>query len=485
MGTPILRRTGSRQRRGRIGSSVALKLPLFISRNAAFMRLVRGGGSVMALNVAGMAQALLLQIVLARLLGHEGYGQFAYVMAWINILVYVAVMGHDSLAMRSVAAHHARQEWALLAGVLRHATILVGTLSIALSGLGAFLIWTTHEVPGELAATFLAGFVVLPLLALLRLNASVLYGQGRVVLGTAPERLGRDAVVLALTGMAVLIAAPLTPPTVMGFVAIGGGGALVLILYLRRRIGVLPPDSPRAVYMRRQWIASAFVLGLTGGSQLLLQRSDVLMIGWLMTAADAGVYVVACNVAELVLFPFLAVSSIVAPSFAAHYARGERSEIASFMRTTTLSTLAGSLLIGIPLFALAPWILGMFGPEFVDGANAARILMLGICLRAVIGPSHLMLTMTGHERHALWALGCAAAANIALNLVMIPAFGIEGAASMTTLALLGSQVAMAIMAWRLIGVAPALLPRLLTPRAGRPPLGWRGPASNAPESEGL
>ena len=64
--------------------------------------------------------------------------------------------------------------------------------------------------------------------------------------------------------------------------------------------------------------------GPTGGSQLLLQRSDVLMIGWLMTAADAGVYVVACNVAELGAFPFLAVSSIVAPSFAVHYARGER-----------------------------------------------------------------------------------------------------------------------------------------------------------------
>ena len=39
------------------------------------------------------------------------------------------------------------------------------------------------------------------------------------------------------------------------------------------------------------------------------------MIGWLMTAADAGVYVVACNVAELVLFPYLAVGAIVAPSF--------------------------------------------------------------------------------------------------------------------------------------------------------------------------
>src|SRR3954454_7489769 len=357
MGTPILRRTGSRQRRGRIGTSVALQLPIFISRNAAFMRLARGGGSVMALNVAGMAQALLLQVVLARLLGHEGYGQFAYVMAWINILVYVAVMGHDTLAMRSVAAFHAQQEWAQLAGVLRHAAVLVGTLSIAISALGAALAWTRYEVPDDLTATFLAGFVVLPLLALLRLNASVLYGQGRVVLGTAPERLGRDAVVLALVGMAVLIAAPLTPPVVMGFVAIGGGSALVLILYLRRRIAALPVHAPRAVYMRRKWVASALVLGLTGGSQLLLQRSDVLMIGWLLTAADAGVYVVACNVAELVLFPFLAVSSIVAPTFAAHYARGERSELASFMRTTTLSTLAGSLIIGIPLYVLAPWIL--------------------------------------------------------------------------------------------------------------------------------
>jgi O-antigen/teichoic acid export membrane protein len=449
------------------------------------MRLARGGGSVMALNVAGMAQALLLQVVLARLLGHEGYGQFAYVMAWINILVYVAVMGHDMLVMRSVAAFHAQQEWAQLAGVLRHAAVLVGTLSIAISALGAALAWTRYEVPDDLTATFLAGFVVLPLLALLRLNASVLYGQGRVVLGTAPERLGRDAVVLALVGMAVLIAAPLTPPAVMGFVAIGGGSALVLILYLRRRIAALPVHAPRAVYMRRKWVASALVLGLTGGSQLLLQRSDVLMIGWLMTAADAGVYVVACNVAELVLFPFLAVSSIVAPTFAAHYARGERSELASFMRTTTLSTLAGSLIIGIPLFVLAPWILRMFGPEFVEGAGAARILMVGICLRAVIGPSHLMLTMTGHERQALWALGCAAAANITLNLVMIPAFGIEGAAAMTTLALLGSQIAMAIMAWQRVGIAPPLLPRAFIPPSGMPPRRWHGHDPNAPESEGL
>jgi len=121
----------------------------------------------------------------------------------------------------------------------------------------------------------------------------------------------------------------------------------------------------------------------------------------------------------------------------------------------------------------------------VDGANAARILMVGICLRAVIGPSHLMLTMTGHERQALWALGFAAAANILLNLVMIPAFGIEGAAAMTTLALLGSQIAMAIMAWQEVGIAPPLLPRFLVKRSFAPPAGWRSRDPNASESEGL
>ncbi|EWY41505.1 hypothetical protein N825_27770 [Skermanella stibiiresistens SB22] len=430
-----------------------------------------------------MAQALLLQVVLARLLGHEGYGHFAYVMAWINILVYVAVMGHDTLMMRGVAAHQARQEWGLLAGVLRHAAILVGTLSIAISLLGAFVITLDDGVHSTLAATFLAGFVVLPLLAMLRLNAAVLYGQGRVVLGTAPERLGRDAVVLALVGVATAFAAHLTPPVVMGFVASGGASALALILFLRRRLAAFPGDAPPAQYRRREWMVSAFVLGLTGGSQLLLQRSDVLMIGWLMTAADAGVYVVACNVAELVLFPYLAVGAIVGPTFAAHHARNERAELAAFMRTTTLMTLAGSLLIGVPLMVLAPWILGLFGPEFVEGAGAARILMLGICLRTVIGPSHLMLTMTGHERQAMWALGCAAAANITLNLVMIPAFGIEGAAAMTTLSLLGSQIAMAVMAWQRIGIPPPLLPRRLAPILAPRAVGR--PGERRFESEGL
>src|SRR4051812_28780421 len=135
------------------------------------MRLARGGGSVMALNVAGMAQALLLQVVLARLLGHEGYGQFAYVMAWINILVYVAVMGHDMLVMRSVAAFHAQQEWAQLAGVLRQAAFFGETPSTAFPARGAALAWPRYGGPDTLTATFLAGFVVLPLLALLRLNA--------------------------------------------------------------------------------------------------------------------------------------------------------------------------------------------------------------------------------------------------------------------------------------------------------------------------
>ena len=102
------------------------------------------------------------------------------------------------------------------------------------------------------------------------------------------------------------------------------------------------------------------ILGLTGGSQLLLQRSDVLMIGWLMTAADAGVYVVACNVAELVLsrsWPSARSSPRPSPSIT----RAASGRLASFMRTTTLSTLAGSLLIGIPLIVLAPWIWGCSG----------------------------------------------------------------------------------------------------------------------------
>ena len=65
---------------------------------------------------------------------------------------------------------------------------------------------------------------------------------------------------------------------------------------------------------------------------------------------------------------------------------------------------------------------------------------------------------------------------------MIPAFGIEGAAAMTTLSLLGSQMAMAVMAWQRIGIAPPLLPRALLPRrlwpAG-PPKAATGRANDA------
>jgi hypothetical protein len=56
---------------------------------------------------------------------------------------------------------------------------------------------------------------------------------------------------------------------------------------------------------------------------------------------------------------------------------------------------------------------------------------------------------------------------------------------MTTLALLGSQIAMAIMAWQRVGIAPPLLPRAFIPPSGMPPRRWHGHDPNAPESEGL
>jgi O-antigen/teichoic acid export membrane protein len=83
----------------------------------------------------------------------------------------------------------------------------------------------------------------------------------------------------------------------------------------------------------------------------------------------------------------------------------------------------------------------MFGPEFPSAQPGLIILVLGQTINVVMGPVALLLVMTGHEREVAVATALSAALNIALNLVMIPAWGLMG----TSLA-----VAISVSVWNIL-----------------------------------
>jgi O-antigen/teichoic acid export membrane protein len=91
---------------------------------------------------------------------------------------------------------------------------------------------------------------------------------------------------------------------------------------------------------------------------------------------------------------------------------------------TTLS----ALVIALPLLLLAEFVLRLFEDAFVAGSSALRILLVGQVVSAMAGSVGYIMMMTGHERQAAFVTLGATAGNILLNLMLIPPFGMEGAA---------------------------------------------------------
>ncbi|WP_207477568.1 MATE family efflux transporter [Arenibaculum pallidiluteum] len=417
-------------------------------------RLFRGGAATFLVNAVGMALGFLLQVTLAHWLGAETFGVYAYVWTWLNLLAWAAVMGHDMLVLREVAALRATAAWALLLGLRRHVRLLVSGLSVALAAGGAMLV-SEFAPDRELKATFLVGLAALVPMALLRLHAALLCGVGRVIHGILPERVGRDAIVLSLLGAAALGGLAPAPQLAMTFTAIGILAALVAVVAMEPATirGALP-GTPREA-RPRAWLGSALALGTMAGTQLVMQRTDIVMLGALDGVAGVGIYTVAAALADLVYFTHNAVGSVFGSVLATHFARGEREEMLQALRVTARLGAGGGIAAAIPLIAFAPWILDLFGPGFDEGAIALRILAVAFAIRCFMGPVALLLTMTGHERDAARSFAASALANVILNLALIPPLGILGAALATGAASLGVAVTMAVMARRRLGITPA------------------------------
>src|ERR1700730_18269688 len=111
-------------------------------------RRARGSAAAFAIHVAGAAMTYCAQLVLARTIGADGYGVYAYVFAWMTVLAYVSALGFDVTLLRFVPAYLAPQAFALLRGVIRYAARRAAAVGCGIALIGVACILTrSAELP--------------------------------------------------------------------------------------------------------------------------------------------------------------------------------------------------------------------------------------------------------------------------------------------------------------------------------------------------
>lgn len=388
----------------------------------------RGTVEAFVLRAGGVGLLFVMHAALGRTIGTAGYGTFSYVLALTSVLAVMVPLGWPAALMRFIAQYVEQEKWGLLQGVVRRAYEITLASSLAAS-LALVAVSLFDGLSRELAVSLRFSALLLPFLAFVGLRRRALQGLRKIKASIVPEEVLLPLVVLA--GVYLF-----SVSTASGALLLYTGGAL-LAFFVGNALLVRGIPSPgrtaKPEFETSFWMATALPMVFVGFSQTVMNRTDILVLGFLLDDRLVGLYGAASRIAILNTFVMSAVNTIGAPMLAAAYYGGRPDQFRSIMRKAALWSLLGALPLCAAMILFPRPLLSLFGAEFAAAAPLLRILAVGQLVNAATGLVGSALVMTGREGQFAWATGLMAVATVAGNLAVVPFFGAVGAAVVTSL----------------------------------------------------
>jgi len=200
-------------------------------------------------------------------------------------------------------------------------------------------------------------------------------------------------------------------------------------------------------------LAFGVYLILTSSLDLVTQYTDIFMIGYYMTETDVGYYSAAITLSIAMLIIPRAVAMITNPTMSAYWGKGEVSKIEDLVNR--IMKYAAGLLIPlgfVAAFLAEPIITLIFGKEFTPAVLPLQILLIRTVCGGIPASVGTALSSTAYINILFRLSAALAVLNMILNLLLIPRWGIDGAAIATTLSGLTGVVLTLYYMQRLIGI---------------------------------
>jgi len=417
--------------------------------------LSRGAGSAFGLKVLGAGLAFGVQVLLARLLGVTDYGIYIYAYTWMQVLVLVGRMGVDKGVIRFAPEYTTHNQWGRLRGLLQFGVRTVLIASSTIAALGALAVWMLRDtMPLSQPETLYWALAILPIFGLVQLWKGTLQAFKRIAWAFSPELFGKHALIgVGAYALYWWQGGELMAPSAMW---VTFGAMLAICLVGGGLVWKAVPDptwtaSPRTT--SRYWLRIAFPMMLIAGMNVVMKRTDVLMIGSLLGPKEAGVYGASVRISELAHYGLQSIDAIAAPLISELYYAGEREKLQRLVTWAARGALAVASVVTLGLLLIGPFILGLFGAEFEQGYIPLIVLLGGQLINSFAGVVGFLMMMTGHQDASVRILVVATIANIALNALLIPLFGMVGGAIATASTLVFWNVWMVYYARNQIAVS--------------------------------
>lgn len=401
------------------------------------------GALINILGIAARSSKALALIIFSRFLGSERLGLYLLAFAIQEVVSKIAVLGLDYGIMRTSGLLAAQEREAEIRRSIL-VTAAIAFLSSTLVAAGLYFIAPTFSVAflnnAALARPLQLFSFCIPLVS----TTSIFVYAFRTTLRMQYEVYVRSVLepaVLLVSGVGLINCGLGVNGAVLGHLA-AAAASLALSIYYLQKLYPARGAKTRPLEWRTLWGAALPM----GGMELLNNfklRLDLLVLGYMMPLSTVGIFGAVCETAALLRKVRTAFDPIFMPMALNLHETQDASSMSKHLGLAIRWIMLSTLVMLGPMFFAPDLFMWFFGRSFLEGSSALGIAGLGQFFVVTIGLVESALAVTGFAHVTLINCIVLVLLNFELLVILIPPFGLVGAAAATTLSLL------AVSLWRL------------------------------------
>ncbi|RMA93317.1 flippase [Hydrogenothermus marinus] len=415
------------------------KLKDKLNKDIHLKELLKGSSIAFVIKVLGLIAGYIFTLIITRGYGAEAMGIFALSFTVLQIASVVGRVGMDTALLRFVAEYSSQGKWDIVKDIYKKAIKLVIPISLILSIL-VFLLspyiaeYIFHK-PYLFKYFQIVSIGILPFV-LLYIHTESIRGLKKIKEYMFLQQAGifiLSSIILGLITFFIyknflhirdISQIPLLV-FIFSIIIISITAYFLWIKFIQKR-QEQKIDKEKLSYAKILHVSIPMLF--SSSLALIMGWTDTIMLGMFRTEEEVGIYNVALRLATVTSITLMAINTIAAPKFAEFWGKKDIEGLSKVAQQSTKIVFWTSFPILIIFLIFPKQILDIFGEEFKAGALALIVLTIGQFVNAVAGSVGYILDMTGNQKFVQNIIFIGALLNIILNYLLIPIFGILGAA---------------------------------------------------------
>jgi O-antigen/teichoic acid export membrane protein len=387
------------------------------------------------------------------------YGLYVHLFNWVSILAVLVLAGRDDLALALIPRYAARDQPLRIARLIKRCNrwLLLASLVVG-GGFIAFIFIFPVRTLSEYRWLFLVSMAAVYFTACLGLNQPILQALNHIRLSQLVEKIAKPLLLIACIAVFRLTALPFGGKTLvlLSSIVLGICSVVVLAVIGRKvnRFNAGAPaaenaalQSPDQLPAKENLSRKTFYFFGISLLNLLSIRIAMLMLPYFLPAQDIGIFNISSRFADLLIFPFFLMHTVLPQLFARHSVTEKAYTQSLFNESNRLMCILCIPLLLINIVA-GKFFLHWFGPEFGQGYPGLVYISIAQFLFSFFGPSNTILMTQDGEKYAALCLLIYVVVLAVLCRMLIPVAGITGSAIAILISSLLYNVLLAVVTYR-------------------------------------